>query len=472
MSAEQEALQIEQELFRSLKEWRANPDIFCKDVLNVTLLDWQVKAFYNILVNPRLSIRSGHSVGKSTFLSCFSLWFLICHFPAKVVVTAPTSRQLYDVLWSEIAKIASGMLPVARQTIVILKDRIEVVGFNKESFITARTAKRDSPEALQGIHGKHVALVVDEASGIDDRIYEAGEGSLATDNAKTILCGNPTRNKGYFKETFSDSSWINMHVSCMDSPIVSRSYIDYMAKKYGEESNQYKIRVLGDFPERDEDVVIPQDLVSAAMGREVEPNDVWPVWGLDVARFGSNKTALCKRQGNVLLEPVTFWGGADTMQTVGRVVDIYESTDDHMKPSAICVDVIGVGSGVYDRLAELGLPVIGINVAEMPSIRERFINLRSELWFRAREWFETRAVAMVGDDDLISQLTDITYRYSDSGKYVVESKADMLRRGVESPDLADSFILTFASGRDLPRNPELPSRYTYKKQHRGSWMSS
>jgi phage terminase large subunit len=452
-------------------EWKEDPALFCKEVLNVDLLDWQREAFNTILKHPRLSIRSGHSVGKSTFLSCFSLWFLNSFFPAKVVVTAPTSRQLYDVLWSEISKIASKMHPAFRQNINILKDRIEVVGANRESFITARTAKRESPEALQGIHGKYVAFLVDEASGIDDRIYEAGEGSLATDNARTILCGNPTRNSGYFKESFKNKDWMNMHVSCMDSPIVSRTYIDYMRKKYGENSNQYKIRVLGDFPEKDDDTIIPRDLVIASTERDVDKTNVYPVWGLDVARFGSNKTALCKRHGNVIPEPVTWWSGIDTMQTVGRISDMYESTDMEDRPSDICVDVIGVGAGVYDRLAELGLPVLGINVAEMPSIRERYGNLRAELWFRAREWFESRATRVCQDDDLISQLCEVTYRFSDGGKYLVESKAEMQRRGVESPDLADSFVLTFANTRDVPRVSEKRQRYQYSKGKTGTWMS-
>jgi phage terminase large subunit len=174
-----------------------------------------------------------------------------------------------------------------------------------------------------------------------------------------------------------------------------------------------------------------------------------PVWGLDVARFGDDRTALAKRQGNRLLEPIKWWHGQDLMQTVGRLQVEYQDTPLRMRPAEILIDSIGLGSGVLDRAREIGLPVRGINVGESPAIKLSHQRLRDELWFAGREWFQGLDVCIPQDDALISELSAPLYTFTSTGKIVVESKADMKKRGLRSPDMADAFLLTFAAG--LPR---------------------
>jgi hypothetical protein len=115
-----------------------------------------------------------------------------------------------------------------------------------------------------------------------------------------------------------------------------------------------------------------------------------------------------------------------------------------MRPREILIDAIGLGAGVYDRCKELGLPVRAINVGEAAATRENCMRLRDELWFKGREWFQDRTCSLPQDEALIAELTAPTYTFSSTGKMVVESKADMKKRGMRSPDLADAFLLTFA----------------------------
>jgi hypothetical protein len=174
--------------------------------------------------------------------------------------------------------------------------------------------------------------------------------------------------------------------------------------------------------------------------------DYHPVWGVDVARFGDDRTALAKRQKNKLLEPVKSWNSTDLMATAGKIKAEYDATPYDVKPSEILIDIIGLGAGVYDRCRELGLPVRGVNVGEVAASRDNCMRLRDELWFKGREWFQDQACSMPNDDALIAELTAPTYSFTSTGKMVVESKADMKKRGMRSPDLADAFLLTFACG--------------------------
>jgi hypothetical protein len=226
---------------------------------------------------------------------------------------------------------------------------------------------------------------------------------------------------------------------------VSDEFVEEMRERYGEESNAFRIRVLGEFPMADDDTIIPFHLAQSATHRDIEMTpDIKPVWGLDVARFGTDKTALCKRYGNVVTD-IEAWQGLDLMQTVGRVMAEYEGLQPSMRPSDILVDSIGVGGGVVDRLRELGMPVRGVNVGEAPALGKTYMNLRSELWFKTKGWLEDRSCKLPKDDQLLAELTSIRYSFTSSGKMKAESKDAMRKRGLKSPDLADALCLTMAS---------------------------
>lgn len=237
-----------------------------------------------------------------------------------------------------------------------------------------------------------------------------------------------------------------MRVSCKDSSRVAPRYSLDMAAKYGATSNIYRVRVMGEFPTSEDDVVIPLELCEEAIAREVEPVDSAPlVWGVDVARFGDDRTTLVARKGNVQWAKCQSWRGKDTMQVAGIIKSLYDTAWRTDIPDQINVDTIGIGAGVLDRLWELGLPVKGVNVSESPAIGERYNKLRDELWFKAREWLEERDCKLLDDDDLIGELTAPKYAFTSNGKLKVEAKDEMKKRGLPSPDLADAWIMTFSA---------------------------
>jgi phage terminase large subunit len=428
--------------------YRTDPVLFVKEVLGVEPDEWQ-QDFLNAVASGerKISIRSGHGVGKSTTASWAMLWFLLTRYPVKVVVTAPTSAQLYDALFAELKRWVKELSPTIQDLLDVKQERIELKASATEAFISARTSRAEQPEALQGVHSDNVMLVADEASGVPEAVFEAAAGSMSGHNALTILLGNPVRSSGFFFETHNrlKDEWWTRRVSCLDSTRVSKEYVQDMKSRYGEESNAYRIRVLGEFPRSDDDTIIPMELLESAKHRDTRAYEDAPiVWGLDVARFGSDSSVLCKRQSNVV-QTLERWRNLDLMQLTGAVVAQYEACDHKNRPAEILVDSIGLGAGVVDRLRELKLPCRGINVSESPAMGGTYLNLRAELWHKAKAWLEKRDCKIPNNEDLIGELATVRYTFTSNGKIKIESKDDIRRRGLKSPDMADAFVLTFAS---------------------------
>jgi phage terminase large subunit len=414
---------------------------------------WQFEAGRILAQTRRLSIRSGHGVGKSAFAAWVILWFMCCFFPCKVPATAPTGHQLSDILWAELAKwhrVLKERLPELGSEFEWTSEKFFLKSHPQESFAVARTSRPENPEALQGFHSSNIIFLIDEASGVAEEVFQVAEGALSSDGAYVVMMANPTRTQGYFYDSHHKmrGSWGTLHVNGEECPRVSRQYISDMAKKYGAESSIYKIRVKGEFA-GSPDGVIALDIIEPAKLRDIAPFGP-ERWGVDVARFGDDLSALCKRRGNSMLEKVRVWGGKDTMQLSGLIKNEYDAAK--VKPEAICVDVIGLGAGVVDRCKELGLPIIGVNVAESPAVEDQYMRLRDELWFKARDWFHGRDVRIVDDEDLIGELTLPTFKVLSTGKKQVESKDDIKKRAA-SPDRADAFCLTFASGSPWKNKP-------------------
>jgi len=219
-------------------------------------------------------------------------------------------------------------------------------------------------------NSENVMLVADEASGVPEAVFEAAIGSMSGENAVTLLLGNPTRTSGFFFDAHNRNrdKWYTLHVSCLDSRLVSKAFVQQVADTYGEDSNAYRVRVLGEFPRSDDDTVISLELAEMARDRDVAPTKAQPMyWGVDVARFGDDCTALAKRRGNTQVGKVQKWKKLDLMQVVGVVKAEWVNTPVEDRPLEILVDYIGLGAGVVDRLRELKLAVRGINVSEAPA---------------------------------------------------------------------------------------------------------
>lgn len=422
--------------------------LFVREVFGMEPDQWQKDVLEAVARGERrISVRSGHGVGKSTTLAWLTIWHLLCRYPQKTVCTAPSKTQLDDALRAEtyahLAKLPEQLQELFHTT----TERIVLRAAPDDSFVSYAVSRAETPEAIAGKHSENMLIIADEASGIPEAVFEAGSGSMSGHNAVTVLAGNPVRSSGLFYDTHHKlkDRWFTRKVSCADCSRVTPDFLEDLKARYGEDSNAYRVRVLGEFPLADEDTIIPFELMEAALNRDVEATMYRPIWGLDVGRFGSDPSALAKRKGNTLIEKVRSWKGLDTMQLVGRVKDEYESTPLTQRPSVICVDSIGIGAGVADRLAELKLPTRGVNVSESPALGQLYANLRAELWFKGRDWLERRDSNLANDTDLGEELVRVRYKFHPSnGKRLAESKEDMKKRGMPSPNKADAFLLTFA----------------------------
>ncbi|CDM57386.1 terminase large subunit domain-containing protein [Rhizobium favelukesii] len=423
--------------------YKDKPVDFVRNVLGADPLPWQ-EDFLRALAagERRLSVRAGHGVGKSTVCSWAMIWFMLTRYPQKTVCTAPTAGQLFDALFSELKFWINKLPAVLRDTIEAFSDRIVLKSSPEGSFISARTSSADRPEALAGIHSENVLLICDEASAIPEQVYESAAGSMSGHSASTVLIGNPTRNSGLFFLSHHRLSgeWKTFHVPCTANPLVSEDFVRQISTTYGETSNAFRVRVLGEFALKEDDTLIPAELIDSAMSRDVVPDpNTGLIYGLDVARFGDDRTVLVKRRGNVMAE-IKSWNGADLMETVGKVMADWRID----KPEIVCVDSIGLGAGVADRLRELGVNVRDVNVSEVAAFNPQAAKLRDELWLTTRDWLATRAVHIPKHDELRQELVAPTYTFLSNGKLKVEGKGDMKKRGMRSPDLADALCLTFA----------------------------
>jgi phage terminase large subunit len=462
-----------------------DPLRFVEGVLGVTELeDWQREALCAIRDGAkRISIRSGHGVGKTTFLAWLVLYGLLCLGPdTKIPIAAGSRDQLRDTIQPEIGKWARRLPQPLQDQIKVDVERVAVRAAPDDAFAVFRTASKDNPQALAGFHAANIIFLLDEASAIAEIAFEVALGALSTPGAIVVMTGNPTKTQGFFYDSHHKTRdrWFTMRVSSEDVPR-ARGHIEDVIANYGRDSNRYRVRVLGEFPTQDDETVIPLDLVLAARGREVATSDVWPVMGVDVARFGDDTSAIVLRQGNTLLA-IKEWRQLDGAQLAGRIQRFIKDLPNDLKPREIVVDVIGVGASVYDILRLEGSPVReyvrGCNVAEMPSVSELDHRLRDQLWFAGREWFADRKCHIPTSfpdpadvpliEKLIGELTAPTYDFTSLGKRKVESKADMKARGVPSPNLADAFLLSLAAGVYPRSNPHRRN----EQRNPASWLAA
>lgn len=446
-----------------LESWYDDPDLFDREIWPEALPEkWQTEASRLLADNDRVAIRSGHGVGKTAWLARRIIWWGCTRFPWKVGVTAPSSSQMYDALWSELAKWHSKMPPGMKEMFEWSSEYFRSSEHPAQSFAVAKTARRETPDALAGLHSENMLYVIDEAPGVDDIIFETARGAMSTTGAKTIMTGNPTRLGGYFYDAFhkNRAHWATMKVSCYESSRTNYKEIDQWKAEYGEESNFFLVRALGEFPTAEDGVIIPLYLVEAAVKRDVAQVDSDEIWGLDVSGSGADLCALAKRRGNVLTEKIHTWRSDDTMVSVGKVKREYDEAK--VKPQLICVDSNGIGAGVADRLSEMGVPVQCINVSEAHSSNDRYLKMRDEMWERARDWFYKRDCKIPDDPDLISEITRIKWKLTSNGKQNVMKKYDMKLappRGLgKSPDRSEAFCFTFMAGGGIMRKPK-PIKY-------------
>ncbi|QQS11055.1 MAG: terminase [Rhodospirillales bacterium] len=389
---------------------------------------------------PRIAVSSGHGVGKTALVAWIVLWFLATRADPQVVVTANTTRQLATKTWRELAKWRR--LCLVGADFAMTADRLARRGAERTWFAAAVPWSRERPEAFAGTHERHVLVVYDEASAIDDAVWEVTEGAMTTPGAMWMVFGNPTRVEGRFADCFGRQAhrWRTFRVDARDAVRADSDQIGRWIADYGEDSDFVRVRVRGEFPRVSAERFVGADLLALARTRAVRDGRPGAaVLGVDVARFGDDDSVALLRIGGVVAR-VQRWRRLDTMQLAASVAELILA----WRPRQVFVDGVGVGGGVVDRLRQLGHRVVDVGAGGRAADERRFANLRAEMWSRMRDWLQEGGVLPAADEALAREIGAPGYAFDARGRLRIESKDDLRARGEGSPDAADALALTFA----------------------------
>jgi hypothetical protein len=443
-----------------LETYWDDPVAFAEDMLEFYPDEQQSAIMMSVAGFPKTSVRSGQGVGKTALEAVLAIWFLCCRPNPRIVATAPTMQQLYDVLWAEIAKWLN--TSKVQRLLKWTKTKVSMIGHEGRWFATAKTATR--PENMQGFHEDYMLFLVDEASGVADPIMEAILGTLTGDENKLLMCGNPTRLSGTFFDSHNrDREFYRVHkMSSRTSKRTNKENIAMMERKYGMDSDVVRVRVDGEFPKAEADAFISLEVAELAKSGIAQANGDELHLGVDIARFGDDETVIAPRIGDRCFNLHGF-RKQGTMATVGQVLQIAREmmeSNTEIKRVVIKTDDSGVGGGVTDRLQEVvydeNLPytIVPINNGSSPK-DDHYENLGTDIWATLRDILEENmsdylqgkpaTIQLPDDDALITQLSTRKYHITSRGKIALERKEDMKKRGLRSPDRADAVVLAFAN---------------------------
>lgn len=438
-----------------------HPVEFVEDVIGAKPDAQQAKILRSVGKNQLTTVRSGHGVGKSTVEAWVVIWFMVTRPFPKIPCTAPTQHQLFDILWAEVSKWLRHNKALSNE-LIWTKEKVYMRGYPEEWFAVARTASK--PDALQGFHADDVLYIIDEASGVDDSIFEPVLGALSTPGARLLMCGNPTQLSGFFYEshTKNRASYAAFHIDGRNSSRVSQDFVQTIINMYGEDSDVFRVRVAGEFPLQEDDIYIPLSLVENSIMTEFSPRkhpDLVHI-GCDVARFGDDKTVI----GYKVDEKVTFYKkrqGQDTMKTADDIVMLGEELIQRYKltdPIAVKIDDGGVGGGVVDRLRQIKrhnperfwwLEVYPVKFGQR--IKHKYfhdsttfmMSVVKKLLQSYDDDGSRKPVELIlpDDNDLVAQLSGRKYELTEASKIKIESKDAVKKRGQPSPDEADCVLL-------------------------------
>ena len=405
----------------------------------------------------RVSVRSGHGIGKSATLSWLLLWFLFCFKNSMIPCTAPTTDQLHDILWKECMLWLSRMPKEISSFYDWSNDYIRMLESPQSWFARARTARKEAPEALAGMHADDMLYLVDEASGVADEIFNTGEGALTGDFFLFVMISNPTRLLGYFHESHTSDAenWQTLDFNSEESPIVNKKYVQRIIDKHGINSDEYLIRVKGEFPRADSmddggfvPLLLAQDIRESIDGSFIGRKRM----GVDPGGEGKDLSSWVVRD-NYRAKIVAREKISDPKKIAAKTRTLMEHYG--IEAGDIVVDNFGEGANVAQELGLVGIRVDAVNVggridkdtedAAKAVGGKVFINLRAFAYWGVRTWLRAGA-DLFNNASWKKEGTAIKYRTELSGKIKMMSKRDMRKAGIKSPNNMDALMLTFVRG--------------------------
>lgn len=465
-----------------LLRWRRSPVAYAWEACRCSLTFEQAHILNTLVRDRFVAVVSGRGIGKSRLLGIAVNWFLDTQWETgttvKVPCTGPSAGSLISVLWGEVNTVHKLKAPWLQKQFEHNSDRQFLLEDRDSVFAEIRTSRKENPDALQGFHGK-ILYILDEASGVDDPVFEVFLSGMTDQCQYALMTGNPTRTSGYFDKVTNGegeikSRWTVVRVSSLDSlattvkkyrmtlpngDIVTREvagrvnpeWVEAMRNEYGEDSNVWRVHVTGERASLLGDVVIPTKGVQAALAREsIDQGKRRRVMGVDVARSGRDDSAMVVRHGRTV-ELVDSWHGYDTYLTKHKVETVYHRYARAGTPiDDICIDAIGYGAGIADDLSHRRYPVTAVVVSERAREDKEVIcdRMRDWLWWQGRKFFDFPSACILkeaGTPELLlllsRELTTPTYAIP-LAAIKVESKDDLAKRGFHSPNIADAFLLT------------------------------
>lgn len=446
----------------------------------------------SLVVNKRTSVASGHGIGKTGLSADAIHWFLSTRPNPAIVATANTENQLQKKLWRE--------LNLVNQS---AKNRSwfdwKVSSFTMFEDPTAQAValawSEGNSEAFAGTHAEHVLGVFDEASAIPKIIFTVFNGAMTTPGARQLVVGNSTRNEGHFfeithgkyvarrPEDAARGMWNAFVVPSWESPFVTEAWLQEW--ELGENcdrtadpdtwTDEFRVRVAGLPPLSSTTTFFNPKIVSEAMARNVQMFDRWPlILGVDVGR--GDRSVIMPRRGRVVLNKAEIIKGIRTMDFARRIADEIRFYDEeHGLAAQVVLEELGMGVGVVEALEDMGFAdqVWGVNTGNSSSNPKLYQNLRAEMYAMLKEWMAD-VVEIPNIPELTDDLKEIRKKPTANGQLLMESKEDMRRRKVKSPDVADALALTFAVPFDLlpERRDRWHDAFRQQSASGGTWMSN
>ncbi len=430
-----------------------HPAEFAQDILKVNPTKNQQEVMNDVAKYSLVSVKSGHGVGKSALESWIIWWYISTRPYPKILCTAPTKHQLHDILWAEVSKWKRNSKAL-NCNFEWTSEKIYLKGSQEEWFAIARTSNK--PDALQGTHAEHVLIIIDEASGVPDVVFEPVLGSMSTKDAKLLMCGNPTQLSGFFYDSHTKlrSMYKTHTIDGSKSEMVDPKYVQQIIDMFGKDSDVYRVRVAGEFPKSNPDSFIDLEMVERNTKNKILESINNISLGVDVARFGDDESVVATIFNHLKLDKLDTFKHNDTMKLTGQLVNIIQKLNIKYPNIVIRVkiDCDGLGVGVYDRLKEVisekRLRAIAIEchfggkggkVSKDEPIEYK--NSTGIMWGTIRSKLLNDSLFLINDDELISQLTNRKYFIESDGTIILEKKEDMKKRGIHSPDRADALGL-------------------------------
>jgi hypothetical protein len=407
----------------------------------------------------RMAIASGHGIGKSAFSSWIILWIMSTRPYAKGIVTANTGDQLRTKTWGELGKWKSRC--IVGHWFEYNNGKGSMNMYHKshpETWrVDAQTCREENSEAFAGLHAANSTpfYLFDEASAVPDKIWEVAEGGLTDGEPMFFVFGNPTRNVGKFNECFTRQKhrWITRQIDSRTAKMTNKKLINQWLNDWGEDSDFFRVRVLGRFPKAGDTQFMPSDVVNDAMKREPGRymGDDPLICGFDVARGGDDNCYISFRRGKDAKSEKTYRIPGEKSRDSMKVVSMLTMILDRHKPDVTFIDVTGIGGPIGDRLRQLGYHVIDVGFGHTADDGKFYANKTAEMGGRMRDWLLAGG-AIPDDSNLEMELTTRDYFHDSKDRLILESKKEMKKRLGVSPDWADSLYLTFAQA-----VPVLPS---------------